>query len=109
MKNYYIAQTYDECVHDNLYLQMNQYELDSNKDIYKQVCILAKRDFAPVVEVYAISARDYRKSWLHKKFKFKEYECKCTPESVKITYDLYDLMKQEEEEEKLKAKEKKDK
>jgi hypothetical protein len=59
MKKYYFAVTYEICEHNNIYLDMNEYNLDSTKDLETQVRVLAKVDVAPVVKVYESGTSDY--------------------------------------------------
>lgn len=77
MKKYYIAVTYEVCEHNNLYLDMNEYNIDSSEDMDKQIRELAKADVAPVVKVYESDTSDFKEFRLYKEYKFKEYECGC--------------------------------
>jgi hypothetical protein len=77
MKKYYFAVTYEICEHNNIYLDMNEYNLDSTKDLETQVRVLAKVDVAPVVKVYESGTSDYKDFRLYKEYNFKEYECGC--------------------------------
>lgn len=49
MKKYYFAVTYEVFEHHNIYLDMNEYNLDSSKELDTQVRELAKVDVAPEV------------------------------------------------------------
>lgn len=77
MKKYYFAVTYEVCEHNNLYLDMNEYNIDSSMDMYKQIRELAKVDVAPVVKVFESDTSDFKEFRLYKEYKFKEYECGC--------------------------------
>lgn len=77
MKKYYIAVTYEVCEHNNLYLDMNEYKIDSSEEMDKKIRELAKLDVAPVVKVYESDTSDYKEFRLYKEYKFKEYECGC--------------------------------
>ena len=77
MKKYYFAVTYEVCEHENLYLDMNDFIIDSSDDMDKQIKEFAKLDFAPVVKVYESDTADFKEFRLYKKYKFKEYECGC--------------------------------
>ncbi|MBC5638086.1 hypothetical protein [Ornithinibacillus hominis] len=79
METYYLAVTYDVCVHNDLYEDMNQYPLDSTKEMEKQVAEIAKQDIAPVVKVFIANSADLKGDvTLYKEFYFKEFECNCT-------------------------------
>jgi len=67
--------TYEVCEHNNLYLDMNEYNIDSSEDMDKQIRELAKMDVAPVVKVYESDTSDFKEFRLYKEYKFKEYEC----------------------------------
>lgn len=77
MKKYYFAVTYEVCEHNNLYLDMNEYKIDSYENMDKQISELAKVDVAPVVKVYESDTSDFKEFKLYKEYKFKEYECGC--------------------------------
>lgn len=77
MTKYYLAVTYDVCEHNAIYIDMNEYILDSTKDIELQVRDVAKVDVAPVVKVYESDTSDFKDFRLYKEFTFKEYECGC--------------------------------
>ncbi|MGO4887296.1 hypothetical protein ACJ2A9_06040 [Anaerobacillus sp. MEB173] len=77
MKKYYFAVTYEICEHNNIYLDMNKYNLDSTKDLETQVRVLAKVDVASVVKVYESDTSDLKDFRLYKEYNFKEYECGC--------------------------------
>ncbi|MGF6949934.1 hypothetical protein QF028_002439 [Neobacillus sp. B4I6] len=77
MKKYYIAVTYEVCEHNNLYLDMNEYNIEASEDMDKQIRELAKVDVAPVVKVYESDTSDFKEFRLYKEYKFKEYECGC--------------------------------
>ncbi|MFP5115180.1 hypothetical protein ACSU64_22755, partial [Bacillaceae bacterium C204] len=77
MKKYYIAVTYEVCEHNNLYLDMNEYNIDGSVDMDNQIRELAKVDVAPVVKVYESDTSDFKEFRLYKEYKFKEYECGC--------------------------------
>lgn len=78
MKEYYFAVTYEVCEHNNIYLDMNEYTIDSSEDLDKQVKEFAKGDVAPLVKVYESETSDFKEFTLYKDYKFKEYECNCT-------------------------------
>jgi hypothetical protein len=78
MKKFYLAVTYEICEHNNLYLDMNEYNLDSSKDLTEQVREFAKMDVAPLVKVYESNSRDFIDMALYKEFTFKEFECGCS-------------------------------
>ncbi|MEN2466915.1 hypothetical protein [Ornithinibacillus sp. JPR2-1] len=79
METYYLAVTYDVCVHNDLYEDMNQYLLDSSKEMEKQVAEIAEQDIAPVVKVFIANSADVKGDvTLYKEFYFKEFECNCT-------------------------------
>ncbi|MEH6943791.1 hypothetical protein [Bacillus sp. JJ722] len=77
MKKYYFAVTYEICEHNNLYLDMNEYNIDSSEDLDKQIREFAKVDVAPLVKVYESETSDFKEFTLYKEYKFKEYECGC--------------------------------
>jgi len=77
MKKYYFAVTHEVCEHNNLYLDMNQYNIDSSEDMDKQIRELAKTDVAPVVKVYESDTSGFKEFRSYKEYKFKEYECGC--------------------------------
>ncbi|MDZ5472238.1 hypothetical protein SM124_10810 [Bacillus sp. 31A1R] len=77
MKKYYIAVTYEVCEHNKIYLDMNEYQLDSSRDFDTQIRDLAKVDVAPVIKVYESETSDFKNFVLYKEYKFKEYECGC--------------------------------
>ncbi|UTR13685.1 hypothetical protein MM221_13785 [Salipaludibacillus sp. LMS25] len=77
MKKYYSAVTYEVCEHTNIYLDMNDYHIDSAKDLDKQIRKFAKVDVAPLVKVYESETSDYKDVSLYKECHFKEYECGC--------------------------------
>ncbi|QGQ45810.1 hypothetical protein [Metabacillus sediminilitoris] len=77
MKKYYIAVTYEVCEHNNIYLDMNEYNIDSSKDLDKQIREVAKVDVAPLVKFYESDTSDFKEIRLYKEYKFKEYECGC--------------------------------
>ncbi|WP_186580171.1 hypothetical protein [Aquibacillus kalidii] len=77
MKKYYFAVTYDVCEHNNIYIDMNEYHLDSSEELDTQVMELAKVDVAPVVKVYESDTNDFNDVRLYKEYKFKEYDCGC--------------------------------
>ncbi|MBD3107540.1 hypothetical protein IEO70_04105 [Bacillus sp. AGMB 02131] len=77
MAKYYIAVTYDVCEYEDLYIDMNEYRLDSAEDLDQQVKEFAKLDVAPLVKVYESNTSDYKEFWLYKEYMFKEYECSC--------------------------------
>jgi hypothetical protein len=77
MKKYYFAVTYEVCEHNNLYIDMNEYNIDSFEDMDKQIKELAKVDFAPVVKVFESDTSDFKEFRLYKEYIFKEYECGC--------------------------------
>jgi hypothetical protein len=77
MKKYYFAVTYEVCEHNNLYLDMTEYNIDSFEDMDKQIKEFAKVDFAPIVKVFESDTSDFKEFRLFKEFKFKEYECGC--------------------------------
>jgi hypothetical protein len=77
MKKYYFAVTYEVCEHNNLYIDMNEYNIDSFEDMDKQIKELAKVDFAPVVKVFESDTSDFKEFRLYKEYKFKEYGCGC--------------------------------
>lgn len=52
MRKYYIAVTYDVCEHNDLFIDMNNYKIESIMDLDKQIREIAKMDIASVVEVY---------------------------------------------------------
>lgn len=69
--------TYEVCEHNDLYLDMNEYNLEASEDMDKQIRKLAKVDVAPVVKVYESDTSDFKEFRLYKEYKFKEYECCC--------------------------------
>ena len=77
MRKYYIAVTYDVCEHNDLFIDMHNYKIESIMDLDKQIKEIAKMDIAPVVEVYESNTSDFRDSKLYKEYTFKEYECRC--------------------------------
>jgi hypothetical protein len=77
MKKYYFAVTYEVCKHNNIYMDMNEYNLDSSKELDTQVRELAKVDVAHAVKVYESDTSDFKDFRLYKEYKFKEYECGC--------------------------------
>lgn len=77
MKMYYFAVTYEVCEHNNLYLDMNEYIIESSEDMDKKIKEFAKLDVAPVVKVYESDTSDLKEYRLYKEYKFKEYECGC--------------------------------
>jgi hypothetical protein len=77
MKKYYLAVTYEICEHDNIYLDMNDYNIDSAIDLAKQVRGFAKTDVAPSVKVYESDTTNFKDARLYKEYHFKEYECGC--------------------------------
>lgn len=78
MQKYYYAVTYDVCEHEDLFIDMNYYELESESEIESKVREFAKTDIAPVVRVYESNRSDFQKASLYKEFTFKEYECGCS-------------------------------
>ena len=77
MKKYYFAVTYEVCEHNNIYLDMNEYNLDLTKDLDEQIKEYAKVDVAPLVKVYESVTSDVNDFKLYKEYNFKEYECGC--------------------------------
>lgn len=77
MSKRYIAITYDVCKHNDLYEDMNEYILNPSAEMDKQVKEFAKIDVAPLIKVYESVTGDFKDITLHKKYKFKEYECDC--------------------------------
>ena len=80
MIKYYIAETYDICEHEDIYMDMNQYNLDPAKDMAKQLSEIAKTDVAPLIKVYESDTSDFTDCRLYKEHHFKEYECSCGAE-----------------------------
>ena len=77
MKKYYFAVTYEVCEHNDIYLDMNEYDIDSSEDLDKQIREFAKVDVAPLVKVYESETSDFKEFTLHKEYQFKEYDCSC--------------------------------
>ncbi|MBU6081567.1 MULTISPECIES: hypothetical protein [Allobacillus] len=77
MSKSYVAVTYDVCEHNDLYEDMNEYNLDSSVDMGKQVKRFAEQDIAPLVKVYETASSDIGELTLYKEYKFKEFECDC--------------------------------
>lgn len=77
MKKYSFAVTYEVCEHNNIYLDMNKYNLDSTKDLDEQIREYAKVDVAPLVKVYESDTSDFKDFKLYKEYNFKVYECGC--------------------------------
>ncbi|MGN1402501.1 MAG: hypothetical protein ACI4XL_13490 [Bacillus sp. (in: firmicutes)] len=77
MKNYYFAVTYEVCKHNDIYMDMNEYKLDSSKDMDQQLREIAKADVAPLIKVYESDAGNWEGGKLYKEYTFKEYECGC--------------------------------
>lgn len=77
MKKYYLAVTYEVCEHNDLYLDMNEYNVDSTRELDDQIRELAKVDVAPLVKVYESDTSDFRDVRLYKEYTFKDYECGC--------------------------------
>lgn len=65
--------TYEVCEHNNIYLDMNEYNIDSTIALDEQIRELAKVDVAPLVKVY----ESYTSEFKDKQYIFKEYECGC--------------------------------
>lgn len=79
MSTYYLAVTYDVCVHHDLYEDMNEYLMDGFDNLEEQVKAFAKKDIAPVVKVYQSTSSDFSDEiTFYKEYRFKEYECNCT-------------------------------
>ncbi|WP_010096291.1 hypothetical protein [Ornithinibacillus scapharcae] len=78
MSNYFLAVTYDICVHNDLFEDMNEYPLESAANLVDQVRKFAKQDVAPLVKVFESTSSDFTGELkLYKEFRFKDYECKC--------------------------------
>lgn len=73
----YIAITYDVCMHNDLYEEMNTYMLDPLSDMDAQVHGLAEADFASLVKVFESPTRDGETVSLYKEYTFSKYECNC--------------------------------
>ncbi|WP_051556676.1 hypothetical protein [Alkalihalobacterium bogoriense] len=86
---YYFAVTYEVCEHNDLYLDMNEYTIDSAKDLDNQIKEFAKIDVAPVVKVYESNTIDFKDFSLYKEYNFKEFECGCDGSSSNVSYTSY--------------------
>jgi hypothetical protein len=82
MKKFYLAVTYEVCEHNDIYLDMNEYKVDSTSDLDEQIKELAKVDIAPVVKVYESDTSDFKEVRLYKEYNFKEYECGCARSEI---------------------------
>ncbi|WP_277674100.1 hypothetical protein [Piscibacillus halophilus] len=76
----YVAVTYDVCKVENLFEDMNHYQLEPSINMDEQVNQYAKQDIAPVVRVYEKSNAN-QTSNLYKEYHFKEYDCSCSSEN----------------------------
>src|SRR5699024_787308 len=82
----YIAVTYDVCTHEHLYEDINEYVIDSDRNMDEQVKEFAEMDIAPLVKVYILDrdniekfeASDFAELALYKVYKFQQYQCNCT-------------------------------
>jgi hypothetical protein len=76
-KYYYFAVTNEVYEHNNIYIVIDEYNLDSSEDMDKQIKELAKLEVAPLVKVYKSDTSDFKEFRLYKEYKFKENECDC--------------------------------
>ncbi len=56
---------------------MNEYSIDSTRELDEQIKECAKVDVAPLVKVYESKTSNFKDFRLYKEYKFKEYECGC--------------------------------
>jgi len=77
MTKHYIAVTYDDCEHNDLYEDMNEYILNPTANMDEQIKEFAQNDIAPLVKVYESVTSDLKDLTLYKQYKFNEYECGC--------------------------------
>jgi len=73
----YIAVMFEVCPHEDLYIDMNEYVLDTTAEMEQQVSSLAQKDIANVVHVYESDADNEGNRKLYKKYHFKEFDCGC--------------------------------
>lgn len=78
MSKYYLAVTYDVCVHNDFYEDMNEYPIDVSANLEEEILKFAKQDIAPLVKVYESTSSDFTgEVKLYKEYRFKEFDCNC--------------------------------
>ncbi|MDX8044697.1 hypothetical protein SH601_01750 [Gracilibacillus sp. S3-1-1] len=56
---------------------MNEYTLESLKNLDEQLREWARKDAAPLIRVFTSNKKDFSERTLYREFMFEEYECNC--------------------------------